>query len=228
MKAESLQDLLKEGDRVAVSNITGREASKVSLVSQRYCGNIVAGWALGKAGQVVDVPGVGSIPVFGQFDELMSSLPEKRRPNKIVVYSPPDAVYGDVKEVLEHGQKGVETIFVITENVSIEVTAKLKSLADQAGVDIVGCNTLGVINPREHVRVGAVGGDSPDETFRKGSVCIMSNSGNMVNTIATYLQAAGLGVSYGISTGKDVLILSPLRDLLPLAMNDPKTRIIVL
>jgi succinyl-CoA synthetase alpha subunit len=50
----------------------------------------------------------------------------------------------------------------------------------------------------------------------------------MVNTIATYLQAAGLGVSYGISTGKDLLILSPLRDLLPLAMKDPKTRIIVL
>jgi succinyl-CoA synthetase alpha subunit len=228
MRAETLQNLLKEGDRVAVSNITGREASKVSLVSQRYCGNIVAGWALGKAGQVVDVPGTGSIPVYGQFDELMSSLPEKRRPNKIVVYSPPDAVYGDVKEVLEHGKKGVETIFVITENVSIEVTAKLKSLANQAGVDIVGCNTLGVINPREHVRIGAVGGDSPEETFRKGSVCIMSNSGNMVNTIATYLQAAGLGVSYGISTGKDVLILSPLRDLLPLAMKDPKTRIIVL
>ncbi len=228
MRGETLQDLLKAGDRVAVSNITGREASKVSLVSQRYCGNIVAGWALGKAGQVVDVPGVGPIPVFGQFDELMASMPEKKRPNKVVVYSPPDAVYGDVKEVLEHGQKGVETIFVITEHVSIEVTAKLKSLAQQAGVDIVGCNTLGVISPRDHVRVGAVGGDEPDETFRKGSVCIMSNSGNMVNTIATYLQAAGLGVSCGISTGKDVLILTPLRDLLPLAMKDPKTRIIVL
>ncbi len=228
MRAKSLRDLLNKGDRIACSNITGREASKVSIISQRYCPNIVAGWALGKAGQTVDVPGGGPIPVFGQFDELMSALPDKKKPNRVIVYSPPEAVYGDVKEVIEHGQNKVETIFIITEHVSIEVTAKLKSLATSAGIDIIGCNTLGIINVHDHVRAGAVGGDSPDETFKKGSLCILSNSGNMVNTIATYLQSAGMGVSYGISTGKDPLILSPLRDLLPLAIKDPRTKLIVL
>jgi len=228
MRAKSLSDLLKKGDRVAVSNITGREASKVSIVSQRFCKNIVAGWALGKEGQTVDVPGVGAIPVFGQFDELMAAFPLSKKPNKIVVYSPPDAVYGDVKEVLEHGMESVETIFVITEHVSVEVTAKLQSLAEQAKVDIVGCNTLGIINVHDRVRVGAVGGDAPDETFQKGSVCILSNSGNMVNTIATYLKASGMGISYGISTGKDPLILTPLKELLPLAMKDPRTSLVIL
>ena len=228
MRAKSLSDLLRKGDRVAVSNITGREASKVSVISQRYCRNIVAGWALGKGGQTVTVPGGESIPVFGQFGELMAALPEKIRPNKVVVYSPPEAVYGDVKEVLEHGAKKIETIFVITEHVSIEVTAKLKALADAEGVDVIGCNTLGAINPHDKVRVGAVGGDSPDEGFRKGSACILSNSGNMVNTIASYLQTAGLGTSYGISTGKDVLILTPMKDLLALAMKDARTKVIVL
>lgn len=228
MRAKSLSDILKKGDRIAVSNITGREASRVSVVSQRYCRNIVAGWALGKEGQTVEVPGGRPIPVFGQFEDLFAALPDAKKPNKIIVYSPPDAVYGDVKEVLEHGRKFVETIFVITEHVSVEVTAKLKSLADGAGIDIVGCNTLGVINAHERTRVGAVGGDAPDETFVKGSVCILSNSGNMVNTIATYLKSAGLGISYGISTGKDVLILSPLRALLPLAMTDARTRLVVL
>jgi succinyl-CoA synthetase alpha subunit/citrate synthase len=228
MRAKSLSDILREGDRIAVSNITGREASKVSTVSQRYCGNIVAGWALGKDGQSVEVPGAGPIPVFGQFDDLMAAFSDAKKPNKIIVYSPPDAVYGDVKEVVEHGKDFIETIFVITENVSIEVTAKLKSLALAADIDIIGCNTLGVINVHDHVRVGAVGGDAPDETFQKGSVCIMSNSGNMVNTIATYLKSAGLGVSYGIPTGKDVLILTPLKDLLSLAMKDNQTQLIIL
>ena len=65
MRAKSLSDLLKKGDRIAVSNITGREASKVSIISQRYCRNIVAGWALGKEGQTLEVPGMGTIPVFG-------------------------------------------------------------------------------------------------------------------------------------------------------------------
>ncbi len=228
MRAKSLSDLLKKGDRIAVSNITGREASKVSIVSQRYCRNIVAGWALGKEGQTLEVPGMGTIPVFGQFVELISAFPAAKRPNKIIVYSPPDAVYGDVKEVVEHGADCVETIFVITEHVSIEVTAKLKSLADSAEIDILGCNTLGIINSIDHVRIGAVGGDSPDETFQKGSVCIMSNSGNMVNTIATYLKSAGMGISYGISTGKDPLILTPLKELLPLAMKDARTQMIIL
>lgn len=228
MIARSLSGLLKKGDRVAVSNITGREASKVSVVSQQYCGNIVAGWALGKAGHWIEVPGADSIPVFGQFEEMMTQLPETRRPTKVIVYSPPDAVYGDVKEALENNRGSVKTVFVITERVSVEVTAKLRRLADTEGVDILGCNTLGVINVHDKVRVGAVGGDSPNETFRKGSACVISNSGNMVNTIATYLQSAGLGISYGISTGKDVHILTPLKALLPLAMRDKRTSVVVL
>ncbi len=228
MKANSLRDLLKEGDRIAVSNITGREALKVSRTSQLYCKNIAAGWALGKGGQAIGIPKGRDIEVFGQFEDLIDTLPEEQKPNKIIVYSPPEAVYGDVKEAIEHGKPYVETIYVITENVSIEVTAKLRRLCDLEGVDIVGCNTLGIINVHERVRVGAVGGDAPDETFLPGSACVISNSGNLVNTISTYLQSAGLGVSYGLSTGKDTLILTPLKDLLALAAEDERTAVIVL
>jgi succinyl-CoA synthetase alpha subunit len=228
MNATALSGLLKKGDRVAVSNITGREAMKVSIISQQYCNNIVAGWALAKAGEVIPVSGDRNIRVFGQFDDLMKALPEKQRPNKVIVYSPPDAVYGDVKEVVKSGQGTVETIYVITEHVSVEVTAKLKLLCDEAHIDIVGCNTLGIINARDKVRVGAVGGDSPAESFISGSATIISNSGNMVNTIASYLQSAGLGISFGISTGKDPLILASLKDFLALANRDKNTRVIIL
>lgn len=228
MKAQTLEDLLKKGDRVAVSNVTGREATKVSVVSQRYCDNIVAGWALGKHGQSIPIPNGRGIRVFGQFEDLMGTLPDEEKPNKIIVYSPPEAVYGDVKEVIQHGKKHVETIFVITENVSVEVTAKLRRLCDIENIDVLGCNTLGVINAHDKSRVGAVGGDSPEENFQPGSACVISNSGNMVNTIATYLQSAGLGISYGISTGKDALILTPLKELLPLVEKDERTRVVVL
>ncbi|HYW79955.1 MAG TPA: hypothetical protein VE890_10290, partial [Thermoguttaceae bacterium] len=70
MRAQTLEDLLKKGDRVAVSNVTGREAAKVSLVSQLYCDNIVAGWALGKGGQTISVTKGRDIKVFGQFDDM--------------------------------------------------------------------------------------------------------------------------------------------------------------
>ncbi len=228
MNATTLSGLLKKGDRVAVSNITGREAMKVSIISQQYCNNIVAGWALGKDGNTIPVPGGRDIKVFGQFDDLMKAFPQKERPNKVIVYSPPDAVYGDVKEVIKGGEGAVETIYVITEHVSVEVTAKLKHLCDQANIDIVGCNTLGVINVHDKMRIGAVGGDAPAESFIPGCATIISNSGNMVNTIASYMQSAGLGISFGISTGKDPLILTPLRELLAAANKDRHTQIVIL
>ena len=228
MRAKRLSDLLKADDRVAVSNITGREASTVSVASQKYCGNIVGGWALGKGGQTLDVPGGKAIPVFSTVEELTTSLPKKKLPNKIIVYSPPPAVYGEVKEIVQHSNNTVETLFVVTEHVSIEVTAKIAQVCSQADIDVLGCNSLGMINTHDAVRVGAVGGDHPSESFQAGSVAVISNSGNMVNTMASYLLSTGLGTSYGISTGKDVLILLPLKDLLELARDDEQTKLVVL
>lgn len=228
MKAKQLSGILKKGDRVAVSNITGREAQNVSVKSQIYAGNIVGGWALGKGDQKIEVPGQQPIPVFGTCEELYNKLPKNKRPNKVVIYSPPEAVYGEVKKALQFGAKELQTIFVITEHVSIEVTSKIKSLCDQAGVDVIGCNTLGVINTHDHVRVGAVGGDAPEESFVPGSAAIISNSGNMVNTIATYMLAAGIGTCFGISTGKDLLILTQLVEFLKLIAGNAKVKLAVL
>ena len=115
MKAKSLSDLLKKGDRIAVSNITGRESSKVSAISQKYCNNIIGGWALGKGGQKIDTA-KGDIPVYATFDELLRMTPKEKQPNKICVYSPPSAVYGEVKEIVTHGKNTVETIYIITEH----------------------------------------------------------------------------------------------------------------
>jgi len=227
MRIGHLSDLLKRGDRVAVSNITGREASKVCAISQKYCGNIVGGWALGKGGQVLETP-VGTIPVYATFEELLHMMPPELHPNKILIYSPPEAVYGEVKEVVNYGEKIVETIYIITEHVSIEVTAKIHQICSEANIDVIGCNTLGIINTHDGVRIGAVGGNSPEETFKSGSITVISNSGNMVNTISSYLLASGMGTSFGISTGKDKLILFPLKDFLTLAEKDENTKLIVL
>ena len=228
MKAKTLSDLLQGGDRVAVSNITGREASEVTVASQKYCSNIVGGWALGKGGQKIDVTGSEPIPVFANVEELLKNLSEDKLPNKIVIYSPPSAVYTEIKEIVEHRIDTVETIFIVTEHVAIEVTSKIAQMCAQANIDVLGCNSLGMINSHDQVRVGAVGGTNPADSFKPGSAAVLSNSGNMVNTMASYLQSAGLGTSYGISTGKDVLILTPMKDLLELARDDELTKIIVL
>lgn len=227
MRAKTLSDLLKAGDRVAVSNITGREASVVTAISQKFCGNVVGGWALGKENQKLEIPGLEPIPVFPNIQVLADRLEKNKLPNKVVVYSPPAAVYGEVKEIIEHLKQMVETLFIVTEHVSIEVTAKIVQMCSQANIDVLGCNSLGMINTHDAVRTGAVGGDNPSESFLPGSTAIISNSGNMVNTMASYLLSAGMGTSYGISTGKDALILFPLKNLLELAKNDDRTKLIV-
>ena len=227
MRAKKLSDLLKAGDRIAVSNITGREASTVSVASQKYCGNIVGGWALGKEGQFLEVTGGEPIPVFPTVEELIKKLPKKKQPNKIMVYSPPQAVYAEVKEVVEHCRDTVDTIFVVTEHVSIEVTAKICQMCNQANIDVVGCNSLGMINSYDKMRVGAVGSDDPGESFKPCSVAILSNSGNMVNTMSSYLLSSGLGTTYGISTGKDLLIMMTLKELLELARKDEQSKLVV-
>jgi len=227
MRAKTLSDLLKAGDRVAVSNITGREASTVTALSQKYCGNIVGGWSLGKEDQNLEIPGLEPIPVFPNVQSLADRLEKTRLPNKVVVYSPPSAVYGEVKEIIEHLKQTVETLFIVTEHVSIEVTAKIVQMCSQANIDVLGCNSLGMINTHDAVRTGAVGGNNPAESFLPGSMAIISNSGNMVNTMASYLLSAGMGTSYGVSTGKDVLILFPLKNILELAKNDERTELIV-
>ena len=227
MKAKTLSDLLKSSDRVAVSNITGREARSVTVASQRYCPNIVGGWALGKNGLQIEVPGRDPIPVFSDTESLTSALPREQWPNKVIIYSPPQAVYAEAKEIVDHFRDTVETIFIITEHVSVEVMAKIQKMCSQADIDVVGGNSLGMINVRDKVRVGAVGSDRPEEVFRPGSAALISNSGNMVNTMAGYLLSAGLGCSYGISTGKDLLILTTLKELLELARDDEPTKMVV-
>jgi len=228
MRAQTLTDILNKTSRAAVSNVTGREASKVTMVTQRYGRNIVGGWALGKGGDQIAVEQHPSIPVFSTYADMLEALPVEQHPNKITIYSPPEAVYGDIKNALSVSSSTVETIFIVTEHVAIEVAAKIHNLCKQRNIDVLGCNTLGVINVHDHVRIGAVGGDQPDETFHPGSATIISNSGNMVNTMAAYLYGAGIGVRFGISTGKDHLILTPLRELLALAAHDDATKVIIL
>ncbi|MCP4453173.1 MAG: hypothetical protein GY809_17060 [Planctomycetes bacterium] len=71
-----------------VSDITGREASKVSTESQHYCRNNIGGRALGKGGLKLETTD-GAIGVYATFEELLRTTPPEEHPNKIVIYSPP-------------------------------------------------------------------------------------------------------------------------------------------
>ena len=200
---DSLAQIATREDRVCVLNILGGESSDVTPVSHVFSGgNVVFGTSPGRGGQKLKTP-IGDVPVFNSVREGLNA---GHRFNTGVVYLPPSAVRDGVAELVRVNSE-LEKIVIITEKVSVHDAREIRAMGQTYGIDIFGANGLGVADAWNQVRIGgALGGDNPGETLRKGSVAIFSNSGNFTTTIAQYLATAGWGTTTSISSGKDVYI----------------------
>ncbi len=200
---DSLAQVATREDRVCVLNILGGESSDVTPVGHAFSGgNVVFGTSPGRGGQKLKTP-IGDVPVFNSVREGLNA---GHRFNTGVVYLPPSAVRDGVAELVRVNSE-LEKIVIITEKVSVHDAREIRAMGQTYGIDIFGANGLGVADAWNQVRIGgALGGDNPGETLRKGSVAIFSNSGNFTTTIAQYLATAGWGTTTSISSGKDVYI----------------------
>src|SRR5436305_1139652 len=199
----SLAQVSARDDRICVLNILGGESSEVTPVGHEYSGgNVVYGTSPGRGGQVLETK-IGDVPVYNNVRE---GLAAGHRFNCGVVYLPPSAARDGVAELIRVNQD-IRKIFIVTEKLSVHDSREIRAMGQQNGVDIFGGNSLGVADAWNKVRIGgALGGDAPAEALRKGSIAILSNSGNFTTTIATYLRMAGWGTTTLISSGKDVYI----------------------
>jgi succinyl-CoA synthetase alpha subunit/citrate synthase len=220
----SLEELVTQKSRVCVINILGNESRKVTPVSHEYSGgNVVAGVQYGRRGALETK--IGDIPVYSSVRDVMN---QGHWFDIGVIYLPPAAVSQAVWELVRYNED-LKRIVVITEKVSTRDSMLSRYICQDHGVDLIGCNCLGVANAWDQVRVGgALGGDNPEESLRKGSVALHSNSGNFTTTIANYLKTAGFGVSTAVSSGKDVYIHFAAAEFLYAAQNDPRTKAVVL
>jgi succinyl-CoA synthetase alpha subunit len=221
----SLADIATPEDRICVLNITGNESRAVTPVSHVYSGgNVVFGTSPGRRGQVVETS-LGNIPVYNNVREGMDA---GHKFNVGVVYLPPSAVRDGVAELIRINPD-VEKVIILTEKVSVHDAREIRALGQQRGVDIFGANCLGVADSWNHIRIGgALGGDNPAETLRKGSVAIYSNSGNFTTTIANYLAIGGWGTTTLISSGKDVYINFATPEFAFAMANDSRTKAAVM
>lgn len=199
----SLEDIATREDRVCVLNILGHESRAVAPVSHAYSrGNIVFGTSPGRRGEVLDTP-IGPIPVY---NNVRDGLDDGHIFNVGVIHLPPAAVRDGAFELMRINRY-VQKIIILTEKVSVHDAREIRAMAQQRHVDLFGANCLGIADAWNHVRIGGpLGGDHPEESLRKGSVAIYSNSGNFTTTIATYLASSGWGTTTSISSGKDVYI----------------------
>ncbi len=200
---ESLAQIATREDRVCVLNILGGESSEVTPVGHAWSGgNVVCGTSPGRRGQVLETL-AGNIPVYNNVREAMEA---GHRFNCGVVYLPPSAADDGVVELIRVNSD-LTKIFIPTEKMSVHDAREIRAMAQARGIDIFGGNSLGVADSWNQVRIGgALGGDSPGDTLKKGSVAILSNSGGFTTTIAQYLRMAGWGTTTLVSSGKDVYI----------------------
>src|SRR3954462_13901435 len=221
----SLAQVATPQDRVCVPNILGGESSEVTPVGHAYSGgNVVFGTSPGRRGQVLETA-AGPIPVYNNVRE---GLEAGHRFNCGVVYLPPSGARDGVAELIRVNPE-LRKVFIVTEKLSVHDSREIRAMGQQNGVDIFGGNSLGVADAWNRVRIGgALGGDNPAEALKKGSIAILSNSGNFTTTIATYLRMAGWGTTTAISSGKDIYIHYAAPEFAFALANDARSKAAVL
>ncbi len=221
----SLDQIATTDDRVCVLNILGGESKDVTPVSHHYSGgNVVFGTSPGRGGRTLETP-LGGIPVY---DNVAAGLAAGHRFNCGVVYLPPAAARHGVAELIRVNPE-LEKIFIVTEKIAVHDAREIRAMGQSNGIDIFGANSLGVADSWNHVRIGgALGGNTPSEALRKGSIALLSNSGNFTTTIATYLRMGGWGTTTLISSGKDVYIHYAAPEFAYALANDARSKAAVL
>ena len=209
--------LFEQGPRVVVQGITGREARMVVLHMVGYGTPIAAGVTPGKGGERVE-----GVPVF---DSIVSAASESGGPFDVSLVSvPPLATLDAAAEAIA---AGIRVLVVATENVPLHDSVKLLALAREAGVSVIGPNSVGVISPAARVKLGAIGGERPERAFVPGRVGVMSRSGGLTAEVGVQLKRRGLGVSTAVSIGGDAMIGTSPADLLRRFAADDETDALV-
>jgi FdrA protein len=139
----------------------------------------------------------------------------------VAVVSVPGAYAAlEAEEALEAGLH----VFLFSDNVALEDEVRLKALADERGLLVMGpdCGTS-IIGGRGLGFANAV---------RPGPVGIVGASGTGIQQVACLLDAAGVGLSHAIGTGSRDLSAAvggrTMLRALALLADDPATRVIVL
>ncbi len=209
--------LLPENARVLGQGITGSEGSRALEWMQAYGTNVVAGVTPGKGGQ--EIMGV---PVFNSVAEALGKVGHV---DVAIQFVPAKFAKGAAKESIE---AGIGLSIVLAERIPTSDGAYIYALAKQKGVKVLGPNTAGMINPARKLKLGLVGGGSPDKMFVPGEVAVISKSGSMAAEISLQLKNAGLGVSWVVGIGGDRVIGTDYVDAMLELEEDQGTKVYVM
>lgn len=204
--------LLPEKAKIIGQGITGSEGSAALPWMQKYGTNIVAGVTPGKGGQQL----LG-VPIFNTVAEAVGKVGAV---DGSVQFVPPLLVKKATEEALVGG---IKFILIGAEKVPVLDSAYIFALAKKHQANIIGPSSVGLISPQRKLKVGAIGGATPERVFIPGQVAVVSKSGGMTSEIGLHLKNNGLGVSWAVGIGGDRIIGTDFADLLLELEQDPGT-----
>ncbi len=205
--------LVDENTKVIVQGITGREGSLRARFMKGYGTKVVAGTSPGQGGQQVD-----NIPVYNTVKEAIRA----QGPVDISVTFIPGP---DLKlAVMEAIDAGIKYLVCPVERVPLHDIMQMISVAQKAGVTILGPGSIGAMSPGKAV-VGWLGGNVQwaNLLFQPGPIGVLSRSGGQSGTVPWLLKKGNLGVSTAVHTGTEPIIGTSFADLLLLFEKDPQT-----
>ena len=204
--------LVREGMRVLVQGITGRQGTIHTKLMLDYGTKIVAGVTPGRSGsRVYDVP---------VFDSVEEAMREKGPIDASVIFVPAPFAMDAVIEAVDNG---IPLVVVITEGIPVHDTAKFVNYAKSMGTVIIGPNCPGIIAPGK-VKIGIM----PADSFSPGNVGIVSRSGTLTYEISVSLKEAGYGSSTTVGIGGDPITGLNFIEVLELFKEDPETDAVVI
>lgn len=205
--------ILPENPKIIGQGVTGSEGSRGLQTMLDYGTKVLGGVTPGKGGQ--EILGV---PVFNSIKELQEKLGVV---DATVIYVPPLFVKNAAIEALE---AGIKFILIFTEKVPTSDSAYIYALAQEKGASILGPSSVGLINPKKKLKIGSIGGATPERVFQPGNICVISKSGGMSSEIGLHLKNNGLGVSYALGIGGDRIAGTDFADFIMAVENDPDTK----
>ena len=205
--------LIDEKTKVIVQGITGREGSLRSKYMKDYGTKVVAGTSPGRRGEEVE-----GIPVYNTVKEAVRA---QGQIDMSVTFIPGPGLKMAVLEAID---AGIKYIVSPVERVPLHDIMEMVSVADKAGVTIVGPGSIGVMSPGKAV-AGWLGGNVgwANKLFQPGPIGVLSRSGGESGTVPWVLKSGGLGVSTAIHTGTEPVIGSAFADFLLLFEKDKQT-----
>lgn len=205
--------LLDQNAKILGQGITGSEGSVAVSWMKKYGTNLVAGVTPKKGGQ--DLEGT---PIFDTVAEAVSRFGTI---DAAVEYVPPLFVRGACVEAID---AGIKLILIVSEKVPAGDEAYIFAYAQKNQAQIIGPSSVGLICPGRQIKIGSIGGATPDRVFPPGDIAIISKSGGMTSEIGLHLKNHGLGVSWAVGIGGDRIIGTDYVDFLQALEADKNTR----